>query len=139
MMSKRICGNCKRFAKEPNAGGRGCCFMSDDLGSYPVVGDCDKACEHWALQTMPAGVYRFPENQRAEALTLCEQLEYLRGEAKEAVYAWYEGEGPERVIEELWDVVQTAEGALRKFAYPDVVAGYYLVKDKCEERGDYAL
>lgn len=137
-MSKRICGNCKRFAKEPNAGGRGCCFMSDDLGSYPVVGDYDKACEHWSLQTMPAGVYRFPENQRAEALTLGKQIKYIQNEANEVVGA-YIHEGPERIIEELWDTVQAAEGALRKFAYPAVVAGYYGVVEKCEGRGDYAL
>ena len=138
-MSKRICGNCKRFAKEPNAGGRGCCFMSDDLGSYPVVGDCDKACEHWRMQMLPAGVYRFPENQRAAGACVCDQIDYVLNEAYEAVNAYVLDEGDERIIEELWDVVQTAEGALRKFAYSDVVAGYYAVIEKCEERGDYAL
>lgn len=138
-MGNRICGNCKRFAKEPNAGGRGCCFMSDDLGSYPVVGDCDQACELWALQTMPAGVYRFPENQRAADACLCYQVDYVLNEAYEAVNAYVLDEGDERVIEELWDTIQAAEGALRKFAYPAVVAGYYAVIERCEERGDYAL
>ena len=138
-MSKRVCGNCKRFAKEPNAGGRGCCFMSDDLGSYPVVGDCDRACEFWQPQLMPKGIYRFGENQRAKKAMLGNQLEYVCDEAKEADNAWYDGEEDERVIEELWDTIQAAEGALRKFAYPAVVAGYYAVIEKCEERGDYAL
>lgn len=138
-MSGKICGNCHYFAKEPKAGGRGCCFMSDDLGSYPVVGDTDQACDRWRMQMQPSGLYRFPENQRAKKFTLGNQLEYLSGEVQEADDAWYYEEGDDRIIEELWDAMQTDEGALRKFAYSKVVAGYYRVLEKCEKRGDYAL
>ena len=138
-MSGRICGNCHHFAKEPCAGGRGCCFMSSDLMSYPVVGDTDRACDKWVMQMQPSGVYRFPENQRAKSFTLGNQLEYVKDEAKEADDAWYYEESDERVIEELWDVIQTVEGALRKFAYGHVVNGWYAVREKCEKRGDYRV
>lgn len=50
-MTKKACGNCRHFAKEPNAGGRGCCFLSDDLGSYPVKGEHYAPCREWKLQT----------------------------------------------------------------------------------------
>lgn len=46
-MVKKTCGNCRHFAKEPNAGGRGCCFLSDDLGSYPVKGEHYPFCRGW--------------------------------------------------------------------------------------------
>lgn len=138
-MSGKICGNCKHFAKEPNGGGRGCCFLSDDLEAYPVRGDAYAACKDWGLQMQRSGVYRFPENQRAKKFTLGNQLEYIKDEAKEADDAWYYEEGNERVIEELWDVIQTAEGALRKYAYTDVAAGFYKVLEKCKKRGDYTV
>ena len=80
-------------------------------------------------------VYRFPANGRADDLELWEQLEYARGEAVEAIEA--QGEGPERTIEELWDTIQAAEGALRKFRSQQVLDGYYKVVAKCQCRGDY--
>lgn len=44
---KKTCGNCRHFAKEPNAGGRGCCFLTDDLESYPVKGEHYPFCKAW--------------------------------------------------------------------------------------------
>lgn len=50
-MAKKTCGNCRHFAKEPDAGGRGCCFLSDDLGFYPVKGEHYAPCREWKPQT----------------------------------------------------------------------------------------
>ena len=78
-------------------------------------------------------VYRFPENGRAKAALLCDQLEYVCGEAVEAAEAL----GQEHIIEELWDTIHAAEGALRKFRPQQVLDGYYKVVAKCQCRGDY--
>lgn len=82
-------------------------------------------------------MYRFPENQRAAAQTLGAQLGKLAEETAEAVAAYDDGEGRMRVIEELWDVIQAAEGALRKFSMIYVLKGLALVKIKSHRRGDY--
>lgn len=83
-------------------------------------------------------VYRFPANSRAQELTIAEQVEYLCGEAVEVAEAGLDG-GAAHVIEELWDVIHTAEGALRKFGEQRVRDGYYLVMAKNMERGDYCI
>lgn len=82
-------------------------------------------------------MYLFPENQRAAAQTLGAQLGKLAEETAEAVAAYDDGEGSARVIEELWDVIQAAEGALRKFKKIDVCFGMIRVAVKCSMRGDY--
>lgn len=81
--------------------------------------------------------YRFPENQRAAAQTLGAQLGKLAEETAEAVAAFNDGESPARIIEETWDVIQAAEGVLRKFGVPAVMMGYVFVQAKSIERGDY--
>lgn len=81
--------------------------------------------------------YRFPPNRRAERLKLLEQIEYIRQEVEEARQALLLGEGDDRVIEELWDVVQTTEGGLRKFPRWRVMVGHARVKLKSLMRGDY--
>ena len=87
--------------------------------------------------TKRSKVYRFPENQRAAAETLGAQLGKLAEETAEAVAAYDDGEGSARVIEEVWDVIQAAEGALRKFSPTLVVMGLVRVKMKSHRRGDY--
>lgn len=82
-------------------------------------------------------LYRFPANSRAEAATLAEQILRTDDEIHEAVLAAME-EGPERIIEELWDTIHAAEGALRKYKPQQVRDGYYLVMAKCNRRGDYS-
>ena len=82
-------------------------------------------------------VYRFPENKRAKANDLLEQLRYVRLEANEAIAAALGDEGDDRIVEETWDVIQTAEGVLRKFTLWKVIKGLALVKLKSLHRGDY--
>ena len=80
---------------------------------------------------------RFPDNQKAAAQSLGAQLGKVTEETREAVAAYDDGEGSARVIEELWDVIQAAEGALRKFGPLAVLKGLVRVKLKCFARGDY--
>ena len=82
-------------------------------------------------------LYRFPSNKRAEAETLGAQLGKLAEETAEAVAAYNNGESPARIIEETWDVIQAAEGVLRKFGILAVMMGLAFVKAKSIERGDY--
>ena len=86
---------------------------------------------------MKQRIYRFPANQRAQAATLSGQLLKIMEEAREVLQAYDEKEGSARVIEELWDLIQAAEGALRKFPLSDVIKGFILVKLKSRKRGDY--
>ena len=82
--------------------------------------------------------YRFPLNRRAKKLSLTNQVGYIEGELEEVKTAILRIEGNSRVLEELWDVIQAAEGALRKVPLIDVVKGLARVKLKSAHRGDYA-
>lgn len=82
-------------------------------------------------------VFRFPSNRRAERTDLKGQLNYVVEEAIEAAEAFRDNEGEHRIIEELWDTVQAAEGALRKFPLRKVIVGLARVKLKSLHRGDY--
>ena len=86
---------------------------------------------------MEERLYRFPSNKRAEAETIDAQLRKLSEETAEANAAFNDGESPARIIEETWDVIQAAEGVLRKFGVPAVMMGYAYVQAKSIERGDY--
>lgn len=83
-------------------------------------------------------LYRFPSNGRANELALGEQTYCVIGEAHEVLDAWHMDEGEERIIEELWDTIHAAEGALRKFDPRKVREGYWLVLGKNNQRGDYS-
>ena len=84
-------------------------------------------------------VFRFPPNRRARQTALLDQLHYAKAEAEEAIEAEERGEGADRVIEETWDVIQAAEGVLRKFTLVQVVKGFARVKLKSLHRGDYEV
>ena len=86
---------------------------------------------------MEDSLYRFPENKQAENSCLLDQLCKLHEEALEAKLAYLTNEGSARIIEELWDAIQAAEGALRKFPLQDVKESRAFVLDKCQQRGDY--
>lgn len=81
--------------------------------------------------------YRFPPNRRAEDASLRQQISYMRGEVDEVMQAHLEDEGDARVIEETMDVIQCAEGILRRYSIWAVLAGCARVKIKCFWRGDY--
>ena len=137
-MTRKFCGNCAHFSRQPKGAGRGCCFMSDDLSAYPAKGAHYAACRHWELYDLEERLYRFPENLKAKELRQGLQLEKIEEELQEAWDAW-DAETDERAIEELWDVIQACEGMLRKYPAEKVWAGRSLVISKCENRGDYAL
>lgn len=81
--------------------------------------------------------YRFPANRRAGKASLGAQVDKVYEETCEALAAVSLKEGDDRVIEELWDVIHAAEGALRKFPIIKVVKGLARVKVKNRQRGDY--
>ena len=81
--------------------------------------------------------FRFPANRRAGELSLARQVDKLYEETCEVLAAVSLKEGDDRVIEELWDVVHAAEGALRKFPLRKVIVGIARVKVKNTRRGDY--
>ena len=89
------------------------------------------------MRQIVSEVYMFPENLRAKEATLDKQLRKVMEEAGEAWFAHDKGEGDDRIIEELWDVVQAAEGALRKFPKMGVLKGFAVVRLKGHRRGDY--
>lgn len=81
--------------------------------------------------------YRFPSNKRAENTPLHEQVLYTADEVDEVIQAIIKCEGYDRIIEETLDVIQCAEGILRKFPLWRVLQGWAKVKIKCRQRGDY--
>lgn len=81
--------------------------------------------------------YRFPPNKRAKSTPLYEQIAYMSGEVDEVMQAHWDKEGDDRIIEETLDVIQCAEGILRKFPLWRVLQGWAKVKIKCRQRGDY--
>ena len=83
-------------------------------------------------------IYHFPSNRRAEDLDLEGQLLKISEECREVLDAYLNNEGRARIIEELWDLIQAVEGALRKFLLSEVIRGFARVKLKSAHRGDYA-
>ena len=81
--------------------------------------------------------YRFPPNRRAENTPLHEQVLYTKDEVDEVIQAIIKCEGYDRIIEETLDVIQCAEGILRKFPTWRVLQGWAKVNIKCRQRGDY--
>lgn len=86
---------------------------------------------------MRKSLYRFPSNKRAESASLCDQIIKLHEETNEVSRAFLDDESDARIIEETWDVIQAAEGVLRKFPIHKVVFGFFLVLFKSRRRGDY--
>ena len=86
---------------------------------------------------MRKSLYRFPSNKRAECASLCDQIIKLHEETNEVSRAFLDDESDARIIEETWDVIQTAEGILRKFPTWMVAIGFARVKLKSWHRGDY--
>lgn len=82
-MAKKTCGNCRHFAKEPDAGGRGCCFLSDDLGFYPVKGEHYAPCKGWKPQTNWQRCFGTPE-RAAETIEVITDTCYEYGMHYEA-------------------------------------------------------
>lgn len=88
---------------------------------------------------MTEPIYRFPANRRAKQTGTLEQADYVKFEAQELDEAvdLSDNDCELHIIEEAWDVIQAAEGVLRK--YPDALVEYMhkAVIEKCRARGDY--
>lgn len=87
-------------------------------------------------------MYRFPPNRRASDATLRAQVLKVQEEARElaeACDAATDSYGRDHAVEEAWDVIQAAEGVIRKLAGMGASAeaglAYVYLKDKA--RGDY--
>lgn len=81
--------------------------------------------------------YQFPPNKRATDADICTQTIYTADEAKELESVVCSGESDIHIIKQAWDVIQSAEGVLRK--YPDdlVAAVQEAVYKNCKAKGDY--
>lgn len=58
-------------------------------------------------------MYRFPRTKFVEQNTLMIQVDHISKELDEVVAAHIGGESPQRIAEELVDVIHSAETALR--------------------------
>lgn len=80
--------------------------------------------------------YRFPRNVQAMECTLYEQMDKVCEEVAELDEATRSGDTA-HVCREAWDVVQAAEGILRKMPEETVRRAHADVMLRCSRRGDY--
>ena len=81
-------------------------------------------------------VYTFPPNVQAREATMREQAAKVMEEASEVAEA-AEGSDAGHIAREAWDVVQAAEGILRKLPADTVERAHADVMLRCSRRGDY--
>lgn len=81
--------------------------------------------------------YQFPPNRRATDADIYTQAGYTANEAKELETVVWSGESDIHVIKQAWDVIQSAEGVLRKFNDDLVAAIQEAVYQNCKAKGDY--
>lgn len=81
--------------------------------------------------------YQFPPNRRATDADICTQAKYTAYEAKELETVVCSGESDICIIKQAWDVIQSAEGVLRKFPEDLVAAVQEAVYRNCKAKGDY--
>lgn len=144
MSEANVCGTCGGYVECVPSRHSGVCskrVVKGDEDGHPLVCFLSYACPYYDEKEDRMldvdRLYRFPSNSRAEAEALKEQIYSIMCEADEVFEADFDSEGSERIIEELWDVIHAAEGALRKFKPQQVRDGYYLTLTKCNRRGNY--
>ena len=81
--------------------------------------------------------YAFPPNRRAAEVELVIQATYTKDEARELECLACSGETDICIIKQAWDVIQSAEGVLRKFPEDLVAAVQEAVYRNCRAKGDY--
>ena len=84
-------------------------------------------------------VYRFPPNLQAAASLDFRQIKKVQECAKKLEDAYSEDDTPRWMVEQAWDLIQAAEGVLRKYSDEEVLRGYCAVMQKCQKRGDFEL
>lgn len=82
--------------------------------------------------------YRFPMNLQADCSTLAGQAEKVLEEARELAEAC-QGHDEGHILREAWDVIQAAEGVLRKMPEEAVHRAHADVMLRCSRRGDYNI
>lgn len=81
--------------------------------------------------------YQFPPNKRAADDDIYTQAGYTAKEAKELETVVCSGASDINIIKQAWDVIQSAEGVLRKFNDDLVAAIQEAVYQNCKAKGDY--
>ena len=81
--------------------------------------------------------YRVPPNRRAADADIHAQAGYTAKQAKELETVVCSGESDICVIKQAWDVIQSAEGVLRKYSDDLVASVQEAVYKNCKAKGDY--
>lgn len=81
--------------------------------------------------------YQFPPNRRATEADIYTQAGYTADEAKELETVAHSCESDICIIKQAWDVIQSAEGVLRKYQDDLVAAVQEAVYRNCKAKGDY--
>ena len=81
--------------------------------------------------------YQFPPNRRATDADIYMQAGYTAKEAKELETVVCSGESDIHIIKQAWDVIQSAEGVLRKYSDDLVASVQEAVYQSCKGKGDY--
>lgn len=81
--------------------------------------------------------YQFPPNRRATDADIYMQAGYTAKEAKELETVVCSDESDIHIIKQAWDVIQSAEGVLRKYSDDLVASVQEAVYQSCKGKGDY--
>lgn len=127
-----VCSSCHVSTSREYSGGRTTWEPTgDDLTRFVAI---EKAIEAWNARH--ESQYRFPPNKQAAGLDAASQLDKVLEEADELADALHEGDA-DHACREAWDVIQAAEGILRRCPEAVVERARADVMLRCSRRGDY--
>lgn len=130
--SRVVCSSCHVSTSREYSGGRTTWEPTgEDLTRWVAI---DRAVKAWNLRH--ESPYRFPANRQAEKTVPLDQYGKIIEEADELADALVEQDA-EHACREAWDVIQAAEGILRKFPEEAVRIAHAAVMLRCSRRGDY--
>ena len=130
--SRVICHSCHVSTTREYSGGRTTWEPTgEDLTRWVAI---DRAINAWNRRE--ESPYRFPANRQSAELDASSQLDKVFEEADELADALHEGDA-DHACREAWDVIQAAEGILRKMPEAVVRRAHADVMLRCSRRGDY--
>lgn len=130
--SRVVCRKCHVSTSREYSGGRTTWEPTgEDLTRWVAI---DRAIKAWNLRH--ESPYRFPANRQAAELDAASQLDKVLEEADELADALHDGDA-DHACREAWDVIQAAEGVLRKHPEEAVRLAHAAVMLRCSRRGDY--
>ena len=130
--SRIVCSSCHVSTSREYSGGRTTWEPTgEDLTRWVAI---DRAIKAWNLRH--ESPYRFPANRQAAELDAASQLDKVLEEADELADALHDGDA-DHACREAWDVIQAAEGVLRKMPEETVRLAHAAVMLRCSRRGDY--